>query len=314
MTKLTNALVVLAGAITAISGWAASCDIGAPKTQRIALSDLFVDPNLPPGSLLDSKLISVAGWMAQRCDGSVPYHSSMAGGWSRPSTTMPGVYDTGVPGVGVKITDYHFSDRFVPQTATLTPAGDAPVPGSDIQLMFYRTGDITPGSFPGGEVARFSLPDSSGNLTNVLSLQVVSGEVRIKSCYAKTPSQTVQLGAISRSAFSGYGSSVAPTAFDIELLCQGDLPVNVSFSSASSTPSPEPGMVPIDSAPGAASGVAIKITYRDGSPLYFDTPRSYHHDGERQIAIPLLAAYTSLGKQVTPGTVRAAMTFTITQN
>ncbi|ARJ41392.1 hypothetical protein B1H58_04805 [Pantoea alhagi] len=314
MNTLTNALVLIAGAITATSGLAAGCDIGAPKTQRVALSDLIIDPNLPPGSLLDSKIINVAGWMAQSCSGSVPYHSAMTGSWSRPSAVMPGVYDTGVPGVGVKITDYRFSDRFVPLTATLTPEGDAPVLGSDIQLLFYRTGDTTPGSFPGGEVARFSLPDSNGNLTSVLSLQLVSGDVRIKSCYAKTPNQTVQLGTISRSAALGYGSSVAPTAFKIELLCQGDLPVNVSFSAASSVPSPEPGIVPIDNIPGAATGVAIKIMYRDGSPLYFDTPRTYHNQGEREIAIPLLAAYTPLGNKVTPGTARAAITFTITQN
>ncbi|GLR11076.1 hypothetical protein COO59_15165 [Mixta theicola] len=314
MKKLTSALVVIAGIITATSGWAAGCDIGVPKTQRLILSDLIVDPNLPPGSLLDSKIINVAGWMAQSCTGSVQYQSTMAGSWSRPSAIMPGVYDTDVPGVGVKITDYRFSDSFVPLAATLTPGDDTPMLGSDIQLLFYRTGDITPGSFSGGEVARFSLPDSNGNLTNVLSLQMVSGAVRIKSCYAKTPHLTVQLGSISRSAFGSYGSTVAPTAFNIELLCQGDLPVNVSFSSASSTPSPEPGIVPIDNVPGAATGVAIKIMYRDGSPLYFDTPRTYHNAGERELTIPLLAAYTPIGNNVTSGTARAAITFTITQN
>lgn len=314
MNKLISGLAIIVSVITATDSRAAGCDIGAPKTQRITLSDLIVDPNLPPGSLLDSKTISVAGWMAQSCSGSVAYQSVMTGSWSRPSSVMPGVYETGVPGVGVKVTDYRFSDRFVPLSATLTPEADTAVLGSDIQLLFYRTGDITPGSFPGGEVARFTLPDSSGNPVNVLSLQVVSGDVRIKSCYAKSPNLMVQMGRVSRSAFVGYGSNVSPTTFNIELLCQGDLPVNVSFSSASSMPSPEPGIVPIDNVPGAASGVAIKIMYRDGSPLYFDTPRTYHQAGEPEIIIPLLAAYTPLGNSITPGAARAAITFTITQN
>ena len=313
MNKRIAALMLIAGVLITARGWAA-CDIGAPKTQRISLPDLIIDPNLPPGSLLDSKIINVAGWMAQSCSGSVQYRSAMAGSWATPNAMMPGVYDTGVPGVGVKITDYHFSDRFVPQSVTLTPAADTPVMGSDIQLLFYRTGDITPGNFPGGEVAHFSLPDSDGNLIKVLNLQLVSGAVRIKSCYAKTPNQTVQLGSISRGNALGYGNTVSPTAFKIELLCQGDLPVNVAFSSASSQPSPEPGIVPIDNVSGAASGVAIKIMYRDGSPLYFDTPRTYHNAGESEIAIPLLAAYTAISDKITPGAVRAAITFTITQN
>ncbi|MDU4093789.1 MAG: hypothetical protein E7H57_11030, partial [Pantoea sp.] len=67
MKKLTSALLLIAGAATATSGWAAGCDIGAPKTQRVMLSDLIIDPNLPPGSLLDSKIINVAGWMAKSC-------------------------------------------------------------------------------------------------------------------------------------------------------------------------------------------------------------------------------------------------------
>lgn len=314
MKKLTSALLLIAGAATATSGWAAGCDIGAPKTQRVMLSDLIIDPNLPPGSLLDSKIVNVAGWMAQSCSGSVPYRSTMSGSWSQPNAMIPGVYDSGVPGVGVKITDYRFSDRYVPQSTTLTSTGDNPIMGSDIQLLFYRTGDITPGSFPGGEIARFSLPDSDGNLTDVLSLQLISGEVRIKSCYAKTPNQTVELGTIHRDAILGYGSTIAPTAFKIELLCQGDLPVNVSFSSASSMPSPDAGIVPIDNIPGAATGVAIKVLYRDGSPLNFDTPRTYHQAGEREIAIPLLAAYTPISDTITPGATRAAITFTITQN
>ncbi|WP_275555907.1 hypothetical protein [Mixta sp. Marseille-Q2659] len=111
----------------------------------------------------------------------------MTGNWSGVSDALPDVYNTGIPGVGVKVSDYLHSDRFVPLAMTLTPAPNTPLLGADIQLLFYRTGDITPGSFPGGEVARFTLPDNEGNPTNILSLQVISGSVHIKSCYAKSP-------------------------------------------------------------------------------------------------------------------------------
>ena len=306
--------VIIACLMTATSAWAAGCDIGTPKTQQISLPDLIVDPNLPPGSVIGSKTVSVTGGLAQSCTGSVPYQSMMTGSWGTPSSVMPDVYETGVPGVGVKVTDYLLPNRNVPVAMTLTPEANSPLIGSDIQLLFYRTGEIKPGIFPGGEVVRFSLPDSSGNTTNVLSLQVASGSVRMKSCYAKSPNLIVQLGSVNRSVFVGMGSTVTPTSFQIELVCQGDLPVNVSFSSASSAPSSVPGIVPIDNAPGSASGIAIKIMYRDGSPLRFDTPQTYHTFGKREIAIPLLATYTPIAKAITPGAVRGAITFTITQN
>jgi type 1 fimbria pilin len=314
MKKLMGALLIAIACGMVHHVRAAGCEIGAPRTQRIALPDLFIDPNLPPGSIIGIKTVSVAGWIAQSCSGSIDWRSMMTGNWSSVSDALPGVYNTGIPGVGVKVSDYLYSDRFVPLATTLTPAPNTPLLGADIQLLFYRTGDITPGSFPGGEVVRFTLPDSEGNPANVLSLQVVSGSVRIKSCYAKSPNLIVQLGHVNRSAFAGPGSIVTPTAFKIELLCQGDLPVNVSFSSASSAPSTEPGIVPIDNVPGSASGVAIKVMQRDGSPLRFDMPQRYHSAGEREIAIPLLATYTAVSNTITPGAARGAITFTITQN
>ena len=314
MKTLMSALLIAIASGLVHNVRAAGCDISVPKTQRIALPDLFIDPNLPPGSVIGVKTVNVAGWIAQGCSGSIGWQSVMTGNWSSLSDALPGVYNTGIPGVGVKVSDYLHSDRFVPLAMTLTPAPNTPLLGADIQLLFYRTGDITPGSFPGGEVVRFTLPDNEGNPTNILSLQVVSGSVRIKSCYAKSPNLIVQLGSVNRSAFTGPGSIVTPTAFKVELLCQGDLPVNVSFSSASSAPSTEPGIVPIDNVPGSASGVAIKVMQRDGSPLRFDSPQSYHSAGEREIAIPLLATYTAVSNSITPGAARGAITFTITQN
>ncbi|WP_312449532.1 fimbrial protein [Mixta calida] len=315
MKKLTGAAGgMMLVAMLPASGWAAGCDIDATRTQRVTLPDLLIDPNLPPGSVIGSKIVSLAGAAAQRCSGSISYQSMMTGSWSRPSGVLPDVYETGVPGVGVKISDYLFSDRSVPVSETLTPNPNAPLPGFDIQLLFYRIGDITPGSFPGGEVARFTLPDSSGNAAVALSLQAASGSVRMKSCYAKSPNLIVQLGSVNRRTFVGMGSTVTPTAFNVELICQGDLPVNVSFSTASGTSSPEPGIVPIENGEGSASGVAVKVMHRDGSPLRFDTPQPYHLNGEPEIKIPLLATMTPVGNRITPGKVRATMTFTITQN
>lgn len=315
MHTLTGAAgIIMLAAILPADSRAAGCDIKAPGTQRITLPDLLLDPNLPLGSVIGSQTLSLAGMAAQRCVGSIPYQSMMSGSWSRPSGTLPGVYETGVPGVGVKVSDYLFSDRTVPLAETLRPDPNAPLSGSDIQLLFYRTGDISPGSFPGGEVARFTLPDASGDPVVALSLQAVAGSVRLKSCYAKSPNLTVQLGRVNRSAFVGMSSSVAPTSFNVELVCQGDLPVKVAFSTVGGASSPEPGIVPIESGEGNASGVAIKIMHRDGSPLRFDTPQPYRLHGEPQVTIPLLATYTPIGTSITPGKAHAAITFTITQN
>ncbi|MFD1804374.1 fimbrial protein [Mixta tenebrionis] len=314
MKNLTVAGVIMMCAAAPACVQAAGCELGTPRTQQFTLPDLLVDPNQPPGSVIGSKTIAIAGDLAQNCTGSVNWQSVLTGSWASPSGVLPDVYETGIPGVGVKVSDALLPDSFMPVNTTLTPDSSRPLIGSDVQLLFYRTGDITPGSFPGGEVARFMLTDSSGNLATALTLQAASGSVRMKSCYAKSNNLVVQLGSVNRSSFTGVGSTVAPTAFAVELVCQGNLPVKVSFSSAGGAPSPEPGIVPIQDGAGAASGIAIKVMHRDGRPLHFDTPEAYHLAGEPEISIPLLASYTPTGIKVTPGTARGAMTFTITQD
>jgi major type 1 subunit fimbrin (pilin) len=314
MKKLTVAGVIMLCAAAPASVQAAGCDLGTPRTQQITLPDLLVDPNQPPGSVIGSKTVAIAGDLAQNCEGSINWQSVLTGSWARPSGVLPDVYETGIPGVGVKISDALLPDSFMPVNTTLTADSSRPVIGADIQLLFYRTGDITPGIFPGGEVARFMLSDKSGNLATALTLQAASGSVRMKSCYAKSTSLMVPLGRVNRRSFTGVASTVSPTAFDIELICQGNLPVKVTFSSSGGAPSPEPGIVPIEEGPGTAGGIAIKVMHRDGRLLTFDTPETYHLAGEPEISIPMLASYTPISTSITPGVARGAMTFTITQD
>ena len=59
MKKLTGAAGgMMLVAMLPASGWAAGCDIDATRTQRVTLPDLLIDPNLPPGSVIGSKIVS----------------------------------------------------------------------------------------------------------------------------------------------------------------------------------------------------------------------------------------------------------------
>ncbi len=290
--------------------------VASPETVRVVLPNLAVDPNIPVGGVIGGKTLSVARLLTLNCTGSTTYRSSLLGSWATPSATVPGVYETGLPGIGVKVSDFVLPERSVPVTnAALSPNQTLGLSGSDIQLLFYRTGTIEPGNFPTGVVARFTLPGPSGSATNILSLQVTAGGARIKSCYAKSPSITVPLGRHQRTEFNGPGSTSDMVAFNVELTCQGDnMPVKVSFSASGGSASPEPGVIPLDGSEGSASGVAVKVVRASGAALQFDTEETYHTGAETSITIPLRAGYVQTASKITPGIANTAMTFTITQN
>ncbi len=292
--------------------WAVGCSF-SPKTFQLKIPELAVAPNVPVGSVLLARTFSAKGPAAVCPTGSPLYKSMMMGPWATLSS-IPGVYETGVPGIGVRIDDFVL-DGFVPLSQQIPPNQALAIMGKDVRLLFYRTGDIEPGNFPAGIVARFQLQGTNGTLGNLLTQQVVSGSVRIKSCYAKSPNIIVPMGQVQRNVFNGVGSTSPVKSFKFDMTCQGDgLPVDVSYDVMAGTSSPETGVIPLDNVEGSATGVAIKVMNNDGSPLQFNMPTRYHLNHEPSISIPLKAAYVQTNKKITAGVANATMTFTITQN
>lgn len=294
---------------------AVGCLLAAPVTERIMLPTFAIDANLPVGAIIAAKTLSTAGIASLLCTGSTRYISTMQGAWTKESTTVPGVYETGLPGIGVKVSDYIVSNKFVPQTAQLSPNITRPLKGNDIRLTFYRTGEIIPGNFPVGQVVNFSLPNKLGAMIKVLTLQMFSGGAKIKSCYAKNTNVTIKLGSHSKNEFYGIGSGTAPKPFNVDLVCQGEnLPVQISFDASGGSASYQDGVIPLDGNVNSANGVAIIVMNRDASPLQFGVKKTYHTNADSSISIPLLANYIQTMRAITPGVANSAMSFTITQN
>ncbi|MBV4412630.1 fimbrial protein [Enterobacteriaceae bacterium YMB-R22] len=304
------ALVMLSAKALAVG-----CTVSVNTPLKIALPTFAIDPNLPVGSILAAKTLSTGGVIGACTGGSIRYTSTMLGAWAAQSSSMPGVYETGVPGVGVKISDYIIEGNFVPGITQLSPNMTIPLSARDIKLTFYRTGPITPGNFVTGKIASFSLPNTTNSPVDILTIQILSGGIRIKSCYAKHTNIIVPLGSHNRAEFSGPGSMTTPKIFNVELTCQGDsLPVFISFGPAVGATSPQAGVIPILSEDLSATGVGVKVMNQDGTPVQFGKQVTYHTNYEKAITIPLQASYIQTGNMITPGSANAAMTFTITQN
>ncbi len=290
--------------------YAGTCTTNA-KTIRMGLLTLAVDPRIEIGEQLAVRTEnSISGTtFSFLCSGSVAYRSMSP---LTPSA-LPGVFETGIDGVGVTISDLWQSNKNVPFNTAISPNLLTPwINRNDVRLTFIKTGPIKTGGDMGGKIiARYYL-DS----TSVLDLSISGMKVIQKSCLVDLnyKNQTVDLGSPKRSEFNGVGSSAVSSErnFFVVLQCQEDnIPVQVTFEAAGS--SPGVGMIAIADGSDAAKGVAVEVLDENRNPLTFSRPINYHTAAEKEIRIPLMARYKQTG-DISPGQADAVMTFTITQN
>lgn len=288
--------------------WAGSCPIGI-RNATTAVVSLGVDPDADPGAILGYRYAEqLGGRYNVICTGSSPYRSTSL---LALSTTVEGAYETGIPGVGVKISDFYNPARLVPFSTSLGPNALTNWLAERVRLTFVKTGPIIAGSMGKKVYANYYL-----NGTIFASVTVPSIRIFQKSCLVdvNTRHQTVILGNHNRSDFNGPGSS-APSSehnFSVVMNCQKDnIPVLVSFDPVGS--SGGNGMITLDAGNDTASGIVVEVLDSSRTPIIFGQTTLYHSLSEALIEIPLIARYKQVGI-ITPGSANAAMTFTITQN
>lgn len=123
--------------------YAGTCTTNA-KTIRMGLLTLAVDPRIEIGEQLAVRTEnSISGTtFSFLCSGSVAYRSLSP---LTPSA-LPGVFETGIDGVGVTISDLWQSNKNVPFNTAISPNLLTPwINRNDVRLTFIKTGPIKTG-------------------------------------------------------------------------------------------------------------------------------------------------------------------------
>lgn len=154
------------------------------------------------------------------------------------------------------------------------------------------------------------------------------GEIIDSACEvtADTQDQNVNLGKVNKTAFSGVGSTAAPTAFQIDLIncpatytkaavrfdgteaagSNGDLAIGNPATAAA------PGDYTGDGDAATATGVAIRIYNRsDNSQVELYKDSAYSDITAGEVSMKFMARYIATAAAVTPGTANADSQFTV---
>ena len=226
--------------------------------------------------------------------------------WQTLSAQGNGVYNTNVPGVGIRMTSP--SGKVLPYDLPINANTYVNINGDGIKAELIKTGDITGGTLDTGMLARASVVNQF-YIANV----TLNGNNTItsESCTVTTPTVNVPMDDHEKSEFSGVGSTTEWVNFDIGLTCDVGARINVRIDAAADPSASSQGVMQLDS--GGASGVGIQLHYRpDDATVQYGQERFYWQSVYGDEIVQLKARYYQTAQTITPGPANATATFTLT--
>lgn len=318
-----NACSKLAGALASLfaSGiaWGASCSGGdALRTNHTLPATITLQRDAPIGTVL----YDTNGWigggkaLSVSCSGKpVWFSDGFRGGMVK--TALEHVYETGVPGIGVKVS-WSNNGRNPPATmnggrymqdppAEMTISNTTYVPAQQWWIQLIKIGPIESGTFQIKPARVFY----HNLLTNELTFTPSQLVFNKQGCRLQNPSITVKLPVSNLHHFKGVGSSAWERAFDVSLECDPDIRISYQID----------GQQVVDSVlrngPGAnmATGIGVQLLKGGdaGTPLVLGAKTHHMNMGSSGgvSQIPLIARYYQTDPDIVPGAVMATATLTL---
>lgn len=294
------------------------------------LDSMAVAVNLTVGSTIPGTVRSYqfSGSCANVAPWVVPGAPIISCYYGSGTEVMPGVYSTGVAGVGIRLRNA--AGQPVTNASTIwcdTRSANLGYLNADmtysvsVTIEFVKTGPIASGSLdPSQTIFGFGVYNGSrdgalggaGNNYIGISGTIATREI---SCHVLSPT-TVSLPAISARTLATQGSG-GNTPFAIQLNCNSAAIVGITLDGAAGTPvmSAPAGILGLSNAgtAGAASGAGVQIMNASGTaPVPLQVRNAM---GSIQANVPATyrfgARYASLGGTPSPGTVTSSMVFTL---
>lgn len=202
------------------------------STLPIQVGAITVGRDVPLGAVVYRQSYNTKGSLQITCS-AAPASMSVVGSVTsapKPLSTWSSapyagkVYETGVPGLGVALTNA--SGNFPYMTAAGKPGCTAVAGGcaiatdanSQFDMVIIKTGEVTPGSVTASNLpavaASMTLDGVSFDLFHVR----MTGAVNVISRTCQTPDVAVDMGVHKLSEFSGLNSTTGLKAFEIQLL------------------------------------------------------------------------------------------------
>lgn len=307
------------------SSWGEREHVGSPQfVAQASAKTVKINPNAPDGAVLaELEPTMYLNWGARlHCSGTPSPTATFIIGLTYLGDN---VYDTGVPGIGIRFA--HPIGGWFPYEGTLKSGTYEPYPGK-ATLQLVKIGDIpAPGILP-TIYAQTEITEAgvgSSYYLNLYTRFTIYGpklDISIPTCQVTTPLVSVSMAPVYSSQFTEMGSVSDARDLAIGVKCTGGAAGSKVAVHAVLTDQSDPenrnDALKL-SADSTASGLGVQVLFK-GNAIRFG-PDSKHSDAENRwltgttgldaYSIPLSARYVRTGPVVSAGTANARATFTL---
>jgi type 1 fimbria pilin len=298
-------LVALSGA-PAYAGCLKYPSQGGPQVLSFGTVNVPVDA--PPGSVLAEK--RTVGWTSPKFKCLYPTRTASLGIFATPSPRGDGIYDTNVPGVGIRTWFYNANqgERLVPDRAPISFIFDALLTDAHFRVQLIKTGDVdVGGALTSGTLARGGWDDRAQAWVDLTDTRI---EPERPTCAFASRSLAFPIGKVDGRELLVAGSSPWVSQALVSTGCKNATQILMSFTALADES--DTSLFRISGA-APATGVAVELRSDDPdaqaipnspSPLILPAVREGRSYGFR-------ARYRRVGQTVTPGDANASITVNV---
>lgn len=279
---------------------------------NVSLDDIVIQRDAPTGATLLTKTISTglsSGDYFATCYSGDQSHYLIEGGV--PVSGYNQVYETNVPGIGIKVqagtSVAYYTNPPMEQTSGNNGWAWSNW-GTSFTISIIKTGAAGDGDIS-GITAVMSL-DGVGDL---LTLNVNSGKVTALACAINASKINAPLGDVYLPSFTGGGSTPKSYDFDVGLECDAGANINISLTGTQSAETSDTSILALtdDGEKNVATGVGVQVLYNN-APLKLNNNIVLKKSEGGQELFPFTVRYYQTKPKVTSGSANATATLNIT--
>jgi type 1 fimbria pilin len=298
----------------------ASCSFTSSSdtiTTTVTVPPLYTSSETPIGTVLwSTDTLPYSAYTDIICD----TQDSWSGQYRRVTpTSLPNVYSTGIPGLGMKVMAQNTNARSY-TLPFVTGSDDQVLPNHPYSegIRWYAelvvTGPLTPGSF-NTNIVDESYIKFEDLETHDLILGNVQLNVQGTACTVTTSTQDVSLGTHLTTEFTGMNSTTESVPVPLALNCPNSgIGISATLNATPDTSTTQPGAIKTTPGTGLnAGGVAIQMLDQSDNGIPLNTPVKYTSTGAGTFNFNWKARYLqTTSTPVTAGDADTSATMTIT--
>lgn len=298
----------------------ASCSLGGQgQVADFTFNDLNIQRDVPVGTVLLQKEVSVPATISILAASGTCTQEMKMNYAGATKTSLASVYNTNIPGVGIKVFTYthsgagayvYFENPGKNNSSLTVPTNTSSYvywTASNIATVYLvKTGDITSGRLAAGEIGRVTNLETSTVLFNI---NTSGGNVNSLACSIESGNGlSFPIGDILTTEFKGVNSTPDKTStVDLKLDCNANANINIKLNGVQNPDSTEKSILALSGNQGqngVADGVGVQLLY-NGTPLEINKLITLKKSSGGKESFPITARYIQTKEAIRPGVANA---------